>query len=56
MEKAIKAQIEAFAIMAEIEGMKAKNAERESGGFAQAYDARCFAEASEQLAKIAKSL
>lgn len=45
--------IEAMAIWAEVEGMKAKNRERESEGMAQAWPESCFEEKAEELRNLA---
>lgn len=56
MEKAIKAQIEAFAILAQIEGMKAANANRAQMGESMAYPCSSFDECASRLFDLAASL
>lgn len=54
VEKAISCQIRAFAIMVEVEGMKAFNKERSDGGLSLAYSPESFSYWAEELNKLSK--
>lgn len=52
----VKNQIEAFALLAEIEAMKAENTERIFQGHAIAYDEQAFTDISLKLTELARNI
>ena len=52
----VKLQIQAMAIMVEVEGMKAENADRADKGHSIAYDDCSFHEKSKELSVIANEM